>query len=320
MGAEVEQSVSLEDLLDVGVVSGEAVVRGSALAEEQAHGVTLVTEGGLHADEDVAELLAVHKERLAVGVKLAGRLAPVLLELTGIGGKVLVLVDGHPVLNIQVGAANAGLLVVENSIHEALGCGGPLADVVALTLELLAHSEDGSEHVKVCSSTDVALVGREGEDGDGEALLLVGLHAKVGPLKSAISEHVDAVGHGNSAASETVASTVDDGLDGTINLRKRDLESNLDGVQAELGSLPLLEGLENQWHSAHVGAVKVLQGLDSLGVVLRGGSADKSKASEVDHRVRDDRRFLEEVLDGHAEVKTSAVNTHNAGAASLKLL
>ena len=61
----------LEDVLQVGVVSREAVVGRGAAAEEQAHGVALIAEGGLHADEDVAELLAVHQQLLPVAVQIA---------------------------------------------------------------------------------------------------------------------------------------------------------------------------------------------------------------------------------------------------------
>jgi hypothetical protein len=55
-----------------------------------AHGVTLVAEGGLHADEDVAEGLAVDEQVLAVAVEVAGRRAPVLLEVGGVRRELLV--------------------------------------------------------------------------------------------------------------------------------------------------------------------------------------------------------------------------------------
>ena len=42
-------SLLLPYLLEVGVVSSKAVVRGSGLGEEQAHGVAFVPEGGLDA-------------------------------------------------------------------------------------------------------------------------------------------------------------------------------------------------------------------------------------------------------------------------------
>ncbi len=54
------QQDHLEDLLEVGVEGGKAVVGRGRAAEEQAHRVALVPKGGLHADEHLAKLLAKH--------------------------------------------------------------------------------------------------------------------------------------------------------------------------------------------------------------------------------------------------------------------
>ena len=75
MSAEVKNGVGAEDLLKVRVVGGEAVVGRGALGEEQAHGVPLVAERWLHADEDVAEPLAVNQQVGTVRVEIARRLA-----------------------------------------------------------------------------------------------------------------------------------------------------------------------------------------------------------------------------------------------------
>ena len=91
VGAEVHHAVGLEDELQVGVEGREAVVRRGGLREEQPHGVALVAEGGLHAEEDVAEPLAVDEQVLAVRVQVAGRRAPVLVEVLGVRAKPLVL-------------------------------------------------------------------------------------------------------------------------------------------------------------------------------------------------------------------------------------
>ena len=63
-----------------------------ALPEEQAHGIPLVSEGGLHANEDVAKLLAVDEQLLPIAVQVAGGLAPVLLQRLGVLAQLLVLV------------------------------------------------------------------------------------------------------------------------------------------------------------------------------------------------------------------------------------
>jgi hypothetical protein len=91
-----------EDLLQEGVVCGKAVVGGGGAREQQPHRVALVPKGGLHADEHIAKLLAVDEHLLAVGVEVAGGLAPVLLQRLAVRAQALVLVDGHLVGNVQV--------------------------------------------------------------------------------------------------------------------------------------------------------------------------------------------------------------------------
>mmetsp|Transcript_30830 Transcript_30830/g.60333 ORF Transcript_30830/g.60333 Transcript_30830/m.60333 type:complete len:829 (-) Transcript_30830:742-3228(-) len=102
VGSEVQDGVGAEDLLKVGVVGGETVVGRGRLGEEEAHGVALVTEGGLDADEDVAELLTVHEQVLAVGVEVAGRRAPVVLEVLRVGGQLAILVHVHAVGHVEL--------------------------------------------------------------------------------------------------------------------------------------------------------------------------------------------------------------------------
>jgi len=70
----------LEDALQECVVGGKAVVRRRGAAEQQAHGVALVAERGLHADEHVAKLLAEDEQVRAVGVQLACAPRPALLS------------------------------------------------------------------------------------------------------------------------------------------------------------------------------------------------------------------------------------------------
>jgi len=71
VGAEVQHSVGLKDLLQEGVVGGEAVVGGGGSAEQQPHGIALIPEGGLHPNEDVAKLAAVDQQVISVAVQVA---------------------------------------------------------------------------------------------------------------------------------------------------------------------------------------------------------------------------------------------------------
>ena len=78
MGAEVQHSVSLPYLLQIGVVGSKAVVGACTTGVEQAHRVTFVAEGGLNTDENVAEVATENQQVLAVAVEVARGLTPIL--------------------------------------------------------------------------------------------------------------------------------------------------------------------------------------------------------------------------------------------------
>eukprot|EP00959_Pyramimonas_sp_CCMP1952_P383123 8027995-Pyramimonas_sp.AAC.1 len=189
----MQARVGAKHLLHIGVVRGEAVVGGRRLGEEQAHGVALVAEGGLHADEHVAVLLPVHKHVLAVRVKVPGGGAPVLVQRGLVVAQLLVLLHRHLVLDVKLGRVELGLLIVQHRLNQAVLRLGHRAHVVALLLEHLEHLPDGPEHVQVRGGAHVALVGREGEDGDAQLLLGVLLLAEGGPLDGAVGHRLHAV-------------------------------------------------------------------------------------------------------------------------------
>ena len=76
-----------------------------------------------------------------------------------VDAELLVLLDGHLVLDVDVGRGELGLLVVEHGVDEVLLGLGQVTDVVALLLEALEHAVDGAKHVEVRGGADVALVG-----------------------------------------------------------------------------------------------------------------------------------------------------------------
>ena len=84
-----------------------------------------------------------------------------------------------------------------------------------------------------------------------------------------------------------LTSGINDRLDSAINLGKRHLKGNLDGVESELGSLPLLKALEHERNSADVGLVEPFKHLGSLLVVLRSWSSNEGESCEVDYGVND---------------------------------
>lgn len=93
--AKVQHSVRLENLLKEGVVGSKPVVRAGAAREQQAHRVALIAECGLHAYEDVAKLLAINEQLLAVAVEVTGWLAPVLLQGLAVVAQLLLFCESE---------------------------------------------------------------------------------------------------------------------------------------------------------------------------------------------------------------------------------
>mmetsp|Transcript_14046 Transcript_14046/g.52677 ORF Transcript_14046/g.52677 Transcript_14046/m.52677 type:complete len:553 (-) Transcript_14046:271-1929(-) len=252
---------------------------------------------------------------------MAGRGAPVLFQVLRVRGQSLVLIDGHPVGDVELGGVELGLLVVQDGFHERLGLlREVVADVVALALELLHDRLDRVEHVQVGGSSDVALVRGEAEDGDGQLLVRVLLAAELCPLERPVRQQVDAIAERNGAPRGTLTAGEDDRLDGTVDFGEGHLQSDLDGVQSELGGLPLFEGLEHQRHGAQVRAIQLLKRLDGLRVILRGRAANESEAREIDDRVdRDLAVEVEVVVDRGREIQPSGVDVDDARATSFEL-
>mmetsp|Transcript_21009 Transcript_21009/g.46075 ORF Transcript_21009/g.46075 Transcript_21009/m.46075 type:complete len:1268 (+) Transcript_21009:731-4534(+) len=323
VGTEVQHSISAKHLLQEGVVGSEAVVGGGRPAEQQAHGVTLVAEGGLHANEDVAELLAVDQQLLAVGVELTGGLAPVLLQGIRVLAQTLVLIHLHAVGNVQVAAVELGISAVEHALDQVLLIHGDHAHIVALLLQLLQHPVDGAEHVQVGGGTDIALVRGEAEHSDGQLLLSVALLAQASPVHGTGAQGGDTVGQGVGLAGVAVTASKHNGLNGTIQLGQSNLQGNLHGVHTQLGVQPLLSGLEHQGERHQVGHVQVVQGLHSLGGVLAGRAAHQGETSEGHHSVHEGpasaQGVVEELLHRGAEVQATGKHRHNLGTASLQL-
>mmetsp|Transcript_25720 Transcript_25720/g.64239 ORF Transcript_25720/g.64239 Transcript_25720/m.64239 type:complete len:1163 (-) Transcript_25720:603-4091(-) len=328
VGAKVENCVGLVDLLEVRVVRGEAVVGAGALGEQEAHRVSLVAKGGLDADEDVTKVLAVDQKVLAVGVEMAGRGAPVLVQGVLVVADLFILRNRHLVGDVELRRGELGLLVVDDLLEELVRGLGDDTDVVALGFEMAEDRKDRVEDVEVCCGTDVALVRGEGEDCDGELLLRGLLLAESAPLESALGDDVDAVLEGDGPAGGAVPAGKDDGLECAVDLRERDLEGDLDGVEAEIRVAPLLGGLEDEGEGTEVGAVELGEGGDGLGVVLLRGAADEGEACEGDDDVDVDGAVavgvegcgvVEKLVDGDGEVEAAGKDGDDFSAAGLEL-
>mmetsp|Transcript_2297 Transcript_2297/g.5224 ORF Transcript_2297/g.5224 Transcript_2297/m.5224 type:complete len:337 (-) Transcript_2297:1170-2180(-) len=321
MCSKVKDRIGVEDLLQVGVVCSKSVMGTCRLREEKTHGISLVSERGLHSDEDISKLLSVNNEVLSIRVEVPRCRSPVLLQVLGVGSELVVFIGTHTVGDVKLRRADSGLRIIQHRLHDSLLIIGSISNIVSLLLQLLENSFDGVKDVKVSSGSDVTLVRGERENGDGNLLLLVLLGAQVGPLHRTVGKQVDTVGERNTTSSGTFTSSVNDGLNGTVNLGQGDLECNLDRMQTKLGCLPLLEGLEHKWHSAHVRHIQLLQDRCGLLVILGGRSSNKSESSKVDDRIDDGLSVgaVEVILYRSRKVKPSRVDGHNASTTALQL-
>ena len=175
VGPEVEHRVRTPDLLEIGVVSRKAVMRTGAAGVQQTHRITLVSKGGLDADEHVAEVTTEHQQVLPVTVEVARRLAPVLFQSLRIRGETLVLLDAHPMGDGQLRSPLHRLGIVDHRLQQSLGRCRQILHVVPLGLHLLHHPMDGTEDVEVGRRSDIALVRGETEDRDRKLLVGAGL-------------------------------------------------------------------------------------------------------------------------------------------------
>ncbi len=133
----------------------------------------------MHTDEHIAEVLAVDQQVFAIGVQMSRWWPPVFLQPLGVGGQPLVLFHRHPVGNVQLRAGVLGLGIVDHRFHQPHGGVGQVLDVVTVVLQRLHHFVDRGKHIQVGGGANVALVGREAENGDGNALVYFGFSAQV---------------------------------------------------------------------------------------------------------------------------------------------
>ena len=324
VGAEVQHRVSTPDLLEIGVVGGEAVVGAGAAGVQQPHRVTLVAKGGLNADEDVAEVATEDQQVGAVAVQVAGGLAPVLLEALRVGREAFVFLNAHPVGDGQLRCTLEGLGVLEDRLHQLLGVAGQTADVVALGAHLFHHAVDGAEDVQVGRGADVALVGGEAEDGDCQLLVTAGLDPQGGPTDGPFGNGIHPVLQGVGLAGGVIAAGEHDRLDCAVELGDGDLKGHLNRVQTQVALFPLLSGLEDQGQRHHVGAIELLEDLNCLGVVLASRAADQGEAGQGDHAIHEGlvgvQRVIEEGIDRLGEVQAAAEDGDDCGAPELQFL
>mmetsp|Transcript_74674 Transcript_74674/g.164876 ORF Transcript_74674/g.164876 Transcript_74674/m.164876 type:complete len:683 (+) Transcript_74674:2564-4612(+) len=297
-------------------------MRRCALGKQQPHGIALIAEGGLHTQEDVAKLLAVDQEVLAIGVQLARWRSPVLMQVFRERAQLLVLIHTHAVFHIQFGHRHGSLWVFQDGLLQAFDRVRDILHGVALLFQLLHDCIDAPKDIQISSGAHIALVRGELEHANAQLLFSVGLATQVGPVHRTCGQAADTVLHRDGASTGAIAPREDQRFDGAVDLRQRHLQCHLHRVESQLAVLPLGEGLEDQWHTHHVGTVQLHQNLFGLLGVLRGRSAHQREARQIHQSIHNALAVGagQVLLHGNREIQATGVGAGHTGTATLQLL
>ncbi len=288
VGAEVQHGVSAEILAQPAVERSEGVGRREALLEQQAHRVALVAEGGLHADEGVAEALAEHEKVAAVALVPARCCTPLPLDLAEPALLPHVPVRGDARRHVGVGA-EAGRVAAGDPLAQGVGALGNLY-VVARSAERAKRIVERRENREVGGGAGAARVRREVEQHDRD--LARG-------ARGAAERHElgDTGGEGRGtlrvrrhlapplAGCRFRPAAERHRPDRAVQLRDGDHHGGLDRGEAARVGLPLLQGLELDGMGGDVRHVEGGENLLGGARVVVGRAADEREAGERDHGV-----------------------------------
>mmetsp|Transcript_92826 Transcript_92826/g.113691 ORF Transcript_92826/g.113691 Transcript_92826/m.113691 type:complete len:340 (+) Transcript_92826:1893-2912(+) len=322
MGSEMQQGICLEDEFQVGIEGGETVMRRRTLGEEKPHGVTLVTKGGLHTQEDVAELFAVDQHILAIGVQLARRWAPVLMQVFGERTQLLVLIHAHAVGHVQLRHRHGRLRVFQNGLLQAFHGVGDVFHRIALLFQFLHDCVDAAKDIQVGRCAHVALVRWELEHANAQLLLRIGFPAQVGPVHGTRGQAANAILHGDGASTGAITTREDQGLNGAIDFWQAHLQGHLHRVKSQLAVLPLREGLEHQGNADHVGTVQLHEDLFGLLGILGSRATHQGEARQVHQGVHLTLAPVvrQVLLHRDGEVQSTGVGADHTGTTAFQLL
>ena len=205
--------------------------------------------------------------------------------------------SGYDGMDIGVGTVARGI-AFEHAVTQDVHARGHV-HAIALLLHGSHGVEDGLEHRQVGGRADIAGIGREVENDDGDFALGAFAAAQGHQLGHAGGQHPGALGAGVHvlgavAGLEGAAlvaagaghagcagtTTEDHGVGRAIKLRDRDHDGALHRHQAAVGAAPLVQGLEFHRVRCDIGHVEFRQRLlRGFGIVV-GRAADQREAGE----------------------------------------
>ena len=169
VGAEMQDRVGLEIFAKIAIEGREGVRRCQTFLEEQAHRIAFVTEGRLHADQHIAELLAQHEDRVTVAQLLARRRTPLRLDFLEPALATHMVVGLDQDMHIGISAVLLGI-ALEHRLAQRVNTVGHV-DGVALRLHADERVVERLEDCQIGGGADIAGIRRKVEQHDRDFAL-----------------------------------------------------------------------------------------------------------------------------------------------------
>ena len=300
MGAEVEDGIGREVLAQVAVEGRESMGRREALLEQQPHRVTFVAKGRLDADQNIAEALAQHMDRRAIGLLAAGGWTPLRLDFVQMRFTPHMLISVNAMHHIGIRAEAFGIALEDTRLK--LVDGGGNFDVIAIRFHGGQRVEQRLEHGQEGRRANCTRVWREVEQHDRNLAVVLRCLPQCHLPGDAGGKHCGAFGMHLHAALALVgnrAATEHDTTRRPVEFGDGDHHGGLDRVQSALGVFPFLESLEFDGLCRQIGYVQLDQHVLGGARVIVGGSTHQREAGERHQGINGGLLILhEEALDG----------------------
>ena len=288
----MQHRIGGEILADPAIERAERMRRREPALKQQPHRVALEAERRLQAHEHIAELLAEHEDRGAIGVVLARRRAPGGLDLVEPGLLADMIVERDPRADRAVHAV--GLAAVDHQRPQRVDVSRHI-DRVARLLHRRQRVEQALEHREIRRRAGGAGIGRKVEQHDGDLA-----RRPLGATQPDQLAHAPGqcrrpllMDHHVARAAHAVAAVAGLGrlrpattpaehhrADRPIKLRDRDHHRGLDRQQAAGVVIPLLERLEFDRTGRHVWHVQLRQHRLGGPAIVVGGPAHQREAGQ----------------------------------------
>ena len=144
--------------------------------------------------------------------------SPLFNNAIDVGSICFIFRNRHLVSNVQFGAADHRFSVMQDILHHVVGCLGQALDIIAIVTKGFCNFMNGREYIQISSRANIALIGWETEDCDGEFLLVTGLAAEISPFDRTVGNGFEAIADRMRSTSHAIATRKHNWIESTIKL------------------------------------------------------------------------------------------------------